>query len=400
LGLINSSERAFPYTFYNRKISLDPYHIRYCLNSNEDGITTLLYDSGLDKVLVNPGYNAASFNNENGSRTQIENWSILYNRNSLSAISYFENNDQIGTLLTDWDYLQEILDVNESSIIYKDTSSNVVKITHIPINGEETDVWKFKIILNRFIVINTGDFLNCFDTVKKETLHYASDYNDRILMGSPVVDYLGYTVNTRKIFDDTLIENFIEGSAVNAAFQITNKQIVGYKGAPNLYKNVFIGNNPIMSEGQEIEVYYSPSETTAIYKYTYKNGTQYKNASLETAYFATSIYYSPSLFTDFIETWNLNDLVINKASHTAYPLLRYNGILFLTYLMANGLENAENVFVVQTLYYMVSDGKIWEIVYDNGQIANFTCVANVKNMKYIGCLPTMAVFWSQMDRTF
>lgn len=400
LGLVKSTERAFPYEFITRKIALDPYYIRYTLitKGGSDVQTSLTYDNGLGKVLVNAGFNEDSKNVENGSRITQYYWGILYSHNNLSSISYVDEDSQIGSLLTDWDYVDEIYEVNVNYLVYKNSAGNVIRINHIPVN--DIDVWKYKVILNRFLLLNTGDFFNCYDTLKKERIHFASDYNDRILFGTEVVDYLGWTADTREIFDDTLLENFISGSAYNAAYQRSNNPIIGYKPAPNISKNVFIGNNPIGSEGQEIEVYYSPSETTATYKYTYKNGTTYKDSALENIYYPVDVIYSPNMFTTFIETWNLNDLVVNQASKTAYPLQKYNGMLYLGYLMVNGLENAENVFVVQTLYYMVSDGKIWEIVYDNGQIANFTCVANVKNMRYIGCLPTMAVFWSQMDRTF
>ena len=404
LGLVNDLKRAFPYYFVSHTIQLDEYYFRHVVitkGADQETETVLLYDNGLDKVLVNPGINAQSNQNLNGSRVSFNDnhWCLLYNKGFLSAISYAEDSNTIGTLLTEWDYIDKVLFINQDVFVYKDINGNTIKLIDLPTN--EGNDWKYKVILNRYIVLNTISYYNCYDTKTDNILHYTSDYNDRILQGTPVVDYLGWSENTKKLFNDTLLENFIYGTAQNAAYQVSQSQMTSYKSAANIYKDVYIGNNPIQCNKYDaIEIYYGTNETTAIYQYTYKNGTTYKDSLLDDIYFTNDIVYSPNMFSKFIYTWNMNDLIINSSTKTAYPLQKYNGQLYLAYLLENGLENAENVFVVQTLYYMVSDGKIWEIVYDNGSISNFICVANVHNMKYIGCLPTMAIFYSEMDRTF
>lgn len=416
LGMTEDAVHAYPYKLVTKVCSLGKNYFRYSLitkgfgeeTTNEDGTvdgpdtTVLTYDSGFNKVFINAGYNEASKTLSKGSVSEINGWRILYNDNVVSNISYSPNSDAVGTILMDWDYIDEVLEHSSSGITVKDTFGNIIRFT----TEDWTDsIAPYTVINDRFIVINTISYDNCYDMKLRKKFHFASDYNNRWMNGYIVQGYLAQSDDNDYVFSqNTVLPSFIDGSAQNANYQITNIPVGSVKYAPEITSNVWLNETPVVLKGYAsdigIEIYYDMGKTTAGYHTSVLRGAYIKDTNLESAYFTNDVVYNPNIFTRFISSYTNNPMIINESTNTAYPLNKYNGQIFLNYFLQNGLENAEDIFVVQTLSYFIADGKIWEIYYDNGSLSNFTVVANIAGMEYIGCLPTEAIFYSPIDKSF
>jgi hypothetical protein len=223
-------------------------------------------------------------------------------------------------------------------------------------------------------------------------------------MGIECYDYLKQNSTNDEMFEKNDLIQTISGSNQNGNYQITNDPISSYSVAPEVLENMWMVTNPFMLKcedaTQAIDIYLGFQNVTATYFTSYKNGAFIRDTALDLAYMNTDTLYNPNIFTKYIHTFNFNDMIINSATNTAYPLNKYNGQMFLSYQLTSGIENADNVFVVQTLIYYISDNKIWEAYYDNGVLSNVQAISAIKGLKYLGCLPTEAIFWSPLDRTF
>lgn len=368
--------------------------------------TTLLYDSGFANsntgVIMQAGYNAVGGINT-GSLVQVGHWRVLYNNNLLAGISYSKKDDMIGTLVTDWLTVAKILNITENDVYYLNNAGNVehIYISHtIGIN-------KHKVVRNRYIIINTISYNNCYDLKNQQVCHWASDWNNRAFEGVVVPERLQITVSN---------DSFLEALSVNKTTSLASAQNANYNMTlgrgpssavfpPEALFNVAVPKTMII-RGQSIapiDFYRADEGLTVVYTKSFRRNIFYKDTQLEGAYYpvsstdASSVIYNPNIFTRFVETYNNNDMMISDG--TAYPLMKYNGDVVMLALLTKGLENMQNVFVLQTLYYGIGDGKIWEIYYDNNTITNYQAIIDVRGMKYLGQLPTEALFWSPLNRS-
>ena len=368
--------------------------------------TTLLYDSGFANsntgVIMQAGYNTSGGINT-GSLVQVGHWRVLYNNNLLAGISYSDNDDMIGTLVTDWLTVAKILSITENDVYYLNNAGNV---EHIYISNT-IGITKHTVIRNRYIIINTISYDNCYDLKNQQSCHWASDWNNRAFEGVIVPLRLQITVSN---------DDFLSSLSVNKTTSLASAQNANYNMTlgrgpssavfpPEALFNVAVPKTMII-RGQStapIDFYRADNGLTVIYTKSFSRGVFYKDTQLEGAYYpvastdSSAIMYNPNIFTKFVETYNNNDMMISDG--TAYPLMKYNGDVVMLALLTKGLENMQNIFVLQTLYYGIGDGKIWEIYYDNNTITNYQAIIDVKGMKYLGQLPTEALFWSPLNRS-
>ena len=367
--------------------------------------TTILYDSGFANsnggVIMQAGYNEAGGINA-GSVVQVGNWRVLYINNLLAGISYSINTNQIGTLVTDWLTVSKILSITTNDVYYLD-NSGIVQHVYIQ-DSEET---KYAIIRDRFIVINTSSYFNCWDLKYNQSIHWASDWNNRAFEGTIVPNKLMISGSNNTFLSNLIVSPVVsEASAQNANYEMTlGRSVSSAIFPPELLNNVATPNTMIIrgTTSEPIDFYRADSGLSVVYVKSFKNNVFYKDVQLEGALYplsdtaASSIMYNPNIFTKFVRTYNNNDMMISD--NTAYPLMKYNGDIIMLALLTKGLENMQNIFVLQTLYYGIGDGKIWEIYYDNNTITNYQAIIDVKGMRYLGQLPTEALFWSPLNRS-
>lgn len=412
----SAANHKYPYKLLGSSVSLDNNFYRSNLvtegfpyledDEEKKDVTTFLFDSGWanykNQVLMQSGYGLADNSIKAGSLVQIGKWRLLYNNNLLSGISYSNDETQIGTLVIDWLSVSKVLNVSENDIYYL---NNRGLVQHIYVESEnEVD---YTVIRDRFLVINTVSYDNCWDLKYNTTLHWASDWNDRFFEGFAVPSQLKITESNTKTLERTVVNSIVSmASAQNANFEMTlGRSISSAVFSPEILSNVsLVKKNILRGETTEaIDFYQADEGLVVIYNTSYKNRVFYKDVNLEGALYpvsdssSSSIMYNPNIFTRFVRTYNNNDMMIND--NIAYPLMKYNGDIIMLALLTKGLENMQNIFVLQTLYYGIGDGKIWEIYYDNNTITNYQAIIDVNGMTYLGQLPTEALFWSPLNRS-
>ena len=417
LGQANSSaNHKYPYKLIGSSVSLDNNFYRSNIvaegypyleeDEEKKDITSFLFDSGWDnyrsQVLMQAGYESNDNSIKAGSLVQIGKWRLLYNNNLLSGISYANDETSIGTLVTDWLSVSKILYVSENDIYYL---NNRGLVQHIYVD-DATEA-KYTVIRDRFLVINTTSYENCWDLKYSTSLHWASDWNNRFFEGFAVPGQLKITASNTKTLEKMAVYDIVSmASAQNANYEMTlGRSISSAVFPPEILNNVsLVKKNILRGETTEaIDFYRADEGLVVIYDISYKNKIFYKDVNLEGALYplsdtsSSSILFNPNIFTQFIRTYNNNDMAISDG--TAYPLQKYNGDIIMLFLMTKGIESMQNIFVLQTLYYGIGDGKIWEIYYDNSTISNYQAIIDVKGMTYLGQLPTEALFWSPLNRS-
>ena len=96
------------------------------------------------------------------------------------GISYSNDEDEMGTLLTEWQNVDENFYVifDGEYFIYRDRYNKLFKVSIV--DGNQLKA----IIDDRYIIVNTTSYFNCYDSVLERLTHYASDYNGRVIPGS------------------------------------------------------------------------------------------------------------------------------------------------------------------------------------------------------------------------
>lgn len=392
----------YPFSLVNYQSVATPYFFKSTLTSKGAPTTkqingervdttkenTVVYDN--NKMYLFPGVDVNTNMNVSNTKSQVfGNWYALYNQNILSAISYQD------TLLTDWDSVSDILYADNTSITFKDAFGN---ITTIYIADEKPS---HQIVLDRYFVINTTSFFNCYDMVDKKPLHWASDWNGRAMLGH-VLDNNYRSTNTFTYFLENLetIPVSIQASAINPNYQVTKDPISGYAGPAIKSKDLVKENwNLILPppDGQ-IDFFFSSNETVAVYDMSYESGNFFIDGRQVGTDYLNEILYNPNIFTRFIKSYTQRSMVINESQKTAYPLNLFNGTIAISYRLVNGIENAENIFVIQTMVYSISNGFLYEVIYDNETISNYQAILPLNGLRFLGCTPISAFFWNQRTR--
>lgn len=403
-GLYNVSK--YPYSLVNYQSFATPWSYRATLTSNNFGEevvendqrvtkykeTNITFDSGADEMYLYAGYNDNYINANNTAVPLNEHWRALYNLNNLSALAYDD------TLLTDWDSVADIIDYDTTYIIYKDNYGNVIKIDIENVTGKANH----QIVMDRYYVINTTSYWNAYDMLDKKKVHWASAWNGRVMSGHIIDNHLiSSLLFTKELDEMEPLAVSIFASAQNPNYQVTKNPISGYAGPTQIIKNILKEDNwnlILPDENTQIDFFFSANETVAVYEISYLGGSFFIDGKQVGTDYLNDILFNPNIFSKFIKSYTLKNMILNEGNKTAYPLNIFNGTLAISYRMVNGIENAENVFVIQTLVYSISNNYLFEVIYDNESISNYQCILPLEGLKYLGCLPTEALFWSQRDR--
>jgi hypothetical protein len=108
-------------------------------------------------------------------------------------------------------------------------------------------------------------------------------------------------------------------------------------------------------------------------------------------------YFNLPLLLTLIKTYNNKDMV--KAGTMFYPVQYYNDIIpIFIYSTLGGLDGATSMFVIQSQFYAVMDGKICAVSYADNVVAGVDAIIDVTGMMFIGYLPTFALFYSPKNK--
>ena len=336
-----------------------------------------------------------------GAVTTFDNtkWRALFNYGNISNISY-GNKEEEGSILTDWNTIDETfyISYSDNEIVYKD----ITGIHKIALDILSDNIQIFE---DNYVLINTTSYLNCYDIKNKKMVHFASDFNNRCYTGWQASSY-GFFLQSgswkdawedNKWESDTAVISCAAGQNVNYA--ISGSPVVSsIFPSQNLYHVVKGKEYYCYGDNASVDIYYS-----LLYQYSLKkNLVKYVNSTLypDAQYPLSSNnvnYFNMPLLLILIKTYNNKDLV--KAGTMYYPIVYYNdNIPIFIYSTLGGLDGASNMFVIQSQFYAVMNGKICAVSYADNIIAGVEAIIDVTGMEFIGYLPTFALFYSPKNK--
>lgn len=386
----------------------DNYISKYTDAAAKTLVKTIMYDSLADDDLAGVGitfsdkaYSSSTrgincFSNPTGVKPNIKDAFVpLVNNGYISGISYNS------TLLTPWNSIDTEVPFNVGSdyALYRDVNTKewiLVKKENKPVQ-----LW---LVEDRYVVMNTTSYDNCYDTRLESIEHFASDWNNRIFIGDDTGSY--FNVGYR---------HYNIATAYNASYKTVGKDSgIATATWPTLmleYTGVAIFHSFCDEEIKEIELYTSSKIEAPKYVRSYmliKRGLL--NTSAVSTVDADLQYYNvaypqydtiymrrnPSLFAKFIYSGNNQDYILD--GNVGYQVL-YEGTQPMLLTAATGdIYGMESVFVIQSMPYAVIDDKIYMLTYVNGVFQGMDCIINVKGMKYIGAITSRAFFYSPNNR--
>lgn len=355
--------------------------------------------------------------NVGGNRAKMNGkWNAIYYTSedgvtSLSGFSYSDNG-KMGTLVTDWNSIDSDFYVisNDNFLIYRSSNGKLYEIS-------VEDGNEISFLLDRFIVVNTTSYWNCYDTISSKKYHYASDYNNRCKLGIKRTEYQADpSLFTQK--DARLFMTGINASYTNSGEAITSLlpslTLLSHILSDTYYIHLYESESPQNKDTQPIEVYAQASDegeeysiggistTAAKYKYSiepYTNELKFRdNRFIDLLYSGVSIIYTPSIFSKYINGAGNNDFVSSNDSY--FPLLYLNTQPLFMYNAIGEIKDVSAFFIIQGQYYAVIENKIYGMTYSGGLVATQDAIVDIKGMEFVGNTPTIAFFWSEKIRTF
>lgn len=407
-------------------INMSYYRFMLHLTNRSNSLDTttslmLMYDSATNDTYAYPGglaidtagsqwITAHYYNNQGSIAKQYGKWRALINSCGLiSGLSYGED-EYIGTLLTEWNSIAEdkYLYFTATSIGYKSTDG---KWYEISVEEGDGDI---NIIFDRYIIVNTEGFWNCYDIERSRPIHYATDFNNRVFAGVSQKEY-GDTGFVKVGHDATIGRDFARYfvTGINALYEVSQIAITSIQIGPQAYLNIANGYESFAwcksdknYQPQYIEVFYGESTSAVAATYQYSiilydlTSVSIVDSSLvdlnSPVAIAAATEYSPNIFTEFIHTYNNKDLIKNGSY--GYPIIYNETTPILSYSSGKQISNVDSIFVIQSQFYALISGKIVSVTYDAYTIIGIDAIIDINGMKFLGYLPTAAYFWSPADR--
>ena len=372
---------------------------------------------------------------QGGLMTTIDDtFRVLYHGGVLQAVSIADDAETIGTLICG---MSEIDDT--SPISYKKTVRSSDNVAYAELYYKDSDSWvrvtvaptpeslavgndpikpnfkrTFQILNDRYILLNTSVYYNCFDTIDKKWYHFASDYNDRCIFT--------FTVSWDRI-PQTLAEylsnceNWYFATAQGANYEALNRPFISTLFPP--YVSAVPKKNFRMTE-TVIQACYTPDEEDVdIYRgkqvdvgnvpgYLYSQtgligggssannaSTNYQNQKLVDTNYAFSFTLIPSIFAKFISGF-INQGIIIDNNHSYLQVFANTTKPIFAINFVSQLEGVEAAFIIQGQYFVIINGSIYR--YDSST-STISAVINIGDMILLGYTPYQALFFSKTNRT-
>ena len=258
-------------------------------------------------------------------------------------------------------------------------------------------------ISGNYVFFNTVGYYNTLNLETGELFCRSDDWNDRLV---PIVN----DKNTAKT------GMFVSGWNVNAitlnknAFSSQYSQQVSSYMAEISYMNyrfLSVLNRQDLKLKHNIEIYgsNSPGENA---KYISSIGfgsenqvVTYKDFSLEDTLYPQNtdnnmLYNLPVLF-EAKESY-INEMFVTDKKNSYILVKAQNKETLLGYYLFTETE-VNNIFLTQGQFYGVNDKYIYSVGLDNSVVSINSVVANKQDLMFLGAFPTMALFWSKLDKS-
>lgn len=190
------------------------------------------------------------------------------------------------------------------------------------------------------------------------------------------------------------------GGGYNAGYAISNSPFVGYIPNPYVVSNFpkstsSAVNYPIVPKGAQFYCTVGDQAMSA----EYVGGDSRFIGTTLAIDSSGNVMLPVSSNGKIISGYSNNDLV--RENGTSYPLMYWNNSQKMyAYFLLSGIENMTGVFSLQGQQYTVDDNNIYAVSFANGIVQNVQAVCYKKNLKFLGTLPSQAIFWSAFNKTF
>lgn len=284
------------------------------------------------------------------------------------------------------------------SIIYESEG----KLKELYCEKNEDNLVNYSISGN-YVFFKTVGYYNTLNLETGELFCRSDDWNDRLV---PIV--------TDKTTAKTGM--FVSGWNVNAitinknAFSSQySQQVLSYM-AEILYSNYRffkVINRQDLELKHNIEIYgsNSPGENAKyISSIGYGSADQvvtYKDFSLEGTLYPQNtdnnmLYNLPVLFE--AKDSYINEMFVTDKKSSYILVKAQNRETLLGYYLFTETE-VNNIFLTQGQFYGVNDEYIYSVGLDNSVVSINGVVANKQDLMFLGAFPTMALFWSKLDKS-
>lgn len=312
---------------------------------------------------------------------------LLFHNNILQSVSVYDTTDSIGTLLCGMSEINSDAPISykNSQLYYKDSSS------WIKVTASIDNTRKYTIINDRYILLNTATYYNCYDIETNKWHHFASDYNDRCYFT------FDYTAGSIQAFTN----NVLSATAQSANYEVLNNPFISSCYSviiSTLPKNSTLSKTFTIAaytpDNVDVDIYYSLQSATNIpdYKYSQDGNSVYINQKLLDTNYAFDFTIIPSIFAEFINGFNNQSIIIDN-NHSY--LQTYANTTKPVFAMAfnSQLEGVTATFIIQGQYFVIINNVIYK--YDE----SISAVINIGNMLLLGYTPYQALFYSTVNKT-
>lgn len=206
---------------------------------------------------------------------------------------------------------------------------------------------------------------------------------------------------SNKIIDYETLKSQLTGAIVGAGYNVgypsnPGNPFIGYIPNPTVFTCVPGSDVVMLSSSSNLDNYMSVGTQVQSAEYIGKDNR------LEGTYypiFSSNAMLPVSTASRIIGGYSNNDMVVEKVS--TYPIV-YNNVntKIYGYFRKSFMNNVHDAFSLQGQSYVIDDENIYAVTYDSGVANSSSPVCYKKNMKFLGTLPTQAVFWSDFNKTF
>ena len=284
------------------------------------------------------------------------------------------------------------------SIIYESEG----KLKELYCEKNEDNLLNYSIAGN-YVFFNTVGYYNTLNLETGELFCRSDDWNDRLV---PIV--------TNK--DTAKTGMFVSGWNVNALTVNKNafssqysQQVLSYMAEVSYtnYRFFTVVNREDLKFKHNIEIYASNSPgENAKYISSFGFGSEnqvvtYKDYSLEDTLYPQNtdnnmLYNLPVLFE--VKNSYINEMFVTDKKNSYILVKAQNKETLLGYYLFTETE-VNNIFLTQGQFYGVNDKYIYSVGLDNSVVSINGVVANKQDLMFLGAFPTMALFWSKLDKS-
>lgn len=272
--------------------------------------------------------------------------------------------------------------------------------------GDITKLLKNCVIDNYYVMFMSGVWKKSAPSVDKNVIYDIN--NGNIIEGLNYLGYVPEAIPVTMVSSAPQLLNTTTGtsaSGYNAGYENNpDNPFIGYLSNPSVLNylpkdadSYFPYPFGMYANNEQVLLYLTMSTGEAAAKY---DGTdpRYQNTVYPIAQYG-NIIYPYNLSAKIVHGYYNNDTI--QMGDSAFPLVYYNNnTLKYGYFALSNIYNIEGVFTLQTQYYAYDPKNIYSIAFNNGVISNVTTISYKENMRYVGVLPTRAIFYSDYNKAF